>query len=111
MLDGIPEKHETHWHQSRTLVVVIQLSLHESLEDAQITEVLVHPELIQEIPCQPIKIINTIEKELCNTLPSQIKRLVPNMGGCLLGQMPWKVRSKSEARFFPSRPTKASRSV
>lgn len=59
VLDGVLEKHQTHWHQSRTLVIVLQLCLHVSLEVGQITQVFVHPELIQEITCQLIKTINT----------------------------------------------------
>lgn len=62
VLDGIPEKHQSHWHHSWTLVVVIQLCLHESLEVGQITEVFVHPELVQEITCQSIKTMNTMKK-------------------------------------------------
>lgn len=111
VLDGILEKHQSHWHHSWTLVVVIQLCLHESLEVGQITEVFVHPELVQEITCQSIKTMNTTKKTITKTFLSQLPSLLPNIGGCLLGQMPWKVRSKSEARFFPSRPTKASRSI
>lgn len=62
VLDGILEKHQCHWHQSWTLVVVLELCLHESLEVGQITEIFVHPELIQEITCKSIKTMNNMKK-------------------------------------------------
>lgn len=51
VFESIAEEHQAHGHQARRLVIVIQLGLHERLEGVQITEVLVHVELVQEVTC------------------------------------------------------------